>query len=446
MTQDSRNEERRGPAAEVPDWVASPVEASPPDLLPAELDRKGGAPGLLAVFRHRNYRLFFAGQLVSLMGTWITTVAQGWLVYSLTHSPLLLGITAFAGQIPVFFLSPFGGMFADRFERRQLMIVTQMLSCMQSSLICVLTLFHWITGWEIVGLALFQGFVNAFDVPARQGMTVEMVGMDDLRPAIALNSMMFNIARVGGPSAAGIIIALVGVGWCFAIDAASYVAVIACLFMMRFQPRSLAPPSHPLHAVMEGFAYVWKTREIRNSLLLIGANSAFGAAYMSMLPAFTRDVLNRGSTELGLLYGAAGAAALAGAYVLAKVPDRHLFAAPVAASFVFGLSLLFFSQARTYGLAVAFLFPAGFSMMLLGGATNSIVQIVARDDMRGRVVAFYAMCALGMMPWGALFLGAAAARLGVSRAILVGGACCVLASILAWHDRRDGSWSVSPRE
>src|SRR3984957_19781201 len=214
-----------------------PVEVPQPEVRAAEAAEDRSALAFLKVFRHRNYRLFFSGQLVSLMGTWITNVTQGYLVYSLTHSPLLLGVVSFAGQVPVFFFSAFGGMISDRFDRRRMLLWTQSLACTESAVLAILTLTHLVQVWMVVCLALFQGFVNAFDVPIRQSMTVEMVGKEDLRHAISLNSMMFNLARVVGPPVAGILIALVGIGICFSLDAVSYGAVIVSLVMMHFPPR-----------------------------------------------------------------------------------------------------------------------------------------------------------------------------------------------------------------
>jgi MFS family permease len=280
---------------------SQPVEVPQPDVLAAQAAEDRGALAFLTVFRHRNYRLFFTGQLVSLMGTWITNVNQGWLVYSLTHSPLLLGVTSFASSVPVFFFSVFGGAIADRFDRRRMLLLTQSLACAESVVLAILTLTHSIKVWEIICLALFQGFINAFDVPTRQAMTVEMVGKEDLRHAISLNSMMFNLARVIGPSIAGILIALVGVGICFSIDALSYGAVIVSLVLMRFPPRLPVKHAAPLRAVKDGFFYVLGEREIRASLTLIAFCSAFGAAYLTLLPAFARDVLHQGSEGLGFL-------------------------------------------------------------------------------------------------------------------------------------------------
>ncbi len=287
------------------------------------------ALALLRVFRHRNYRLFFSGQLVSLMGTWITAVAQGWLVYSMTHSPLLLGVTSFAGQVPVFFISSFAGMISDRVDRRKLLILTQGLAMLQAATLATLTLMGVIQVWEIVALALFKGFVNAFDVPTRQAFTIDMVGREDLRNAISLNSVMFNLARVVGPTIAGVLVATVGEGLCFTIDAISYGAVLISLLLMQFAPRERRVPGRPFRELKEGFAYVWHTREIRVSLMLIAVCSAFGASYIPLLPAFARDVLHEGSQGLGLLYGAIGAGALIGAYALARIHDRHITRTPL---------------------------------------------------------------------------------------------------------------------
>ena len=419
-----------------------PVEAPPPEVSPAQALEDRSAFAFLLVFRHRNYRLFFIGQLISLMGTWITNVTQGYLVYSLTHSPFLLGVVSFCAAVPVFFFSMLGGMISDRFDRRRLLLLTQGLACAQSLALAILTLTGVIQVWMVVCLALFQGFINAFDIPLRQAMTVDMVGKEDLRHAISLNSMMFNLARVVGPPVAGILIALVGIGVCFSLDALSYAAVIVCLVLMRFTP--LAPRKHadPLRAIRQGFVYSWRTREIRLSLFLIMFCSAFGAAYLTLLPAIARDVLHQGSEGLGFLYGAVGAGALAGAYTLARVPDRHLLATPVTAALGFGLSLIAFSQSHMFWLSMALLLPCSFSLMLLGGSTNSIIQLVSRDEMRGRVVSLYAMAFLGMMPWGALILGFVAEHAGTGIAITLGGSICVAAALVAGYDRRGGTWRL----
>jgi MFS family permease len=423
-----------------------PVEAPAPDVSPAQAAEDHSAFAFLRVLRHRNYRLFFIGQLTSLMGTWITNVTQGYLVYDLTHSPFLLGVVTFASTAPVLFFSMFGGLIADRFDRRRMMLVTQTAAGLESAVLAVLVLTGWIEIWMVIALALFQGLVNAFDVPIRQAMTVEMVGKDDLRHAISMNSMMFNLARVVGPPVAGILITLVGTGFCFSLDALSYLAVIVCLLMMRFVPRPVRRHENPLRAIAQGFVYSWRTREIRLSLFLIVFCSAFGAAYLTLLPAVSRDLLHQGSEGLGFLYGAVGVGALLGAYALARVPDRHLLATPVVAALSFGLSLLAFAQSHIYWLSLLLLTPCSFSLMLLGGSTNSIIQLVSRDDMRGRVVALYAMAFMGMLPWGSLLLGWIAERFSISMAVTIGGAICVLAALAAWNGRRGAQWKLEAAE
>lgn len=411
------------------DLAAVPEEVPPPET---------GRPSALAlfeVFRHRNYRVFFSGQIVSLMGGWVTMVAQGWLVYSLTNSPLMLGVVAFCSQVPVFFLSAFGGMIADRVDRRKLIIVTQALCMVQASMLAILTLTGVIAVWHIVVLALFKGVINAFDMPTRQAFTTDMVGKADLRNAIALNSVMFNIARILGPAVAGILVATVGEGICFAIDALSYGAVLTSLFLIRVAPRPQRVLAHPLQELKAGFIYAWHNRQIRQALMLIGVCSAFGASYIQMMPAFVRDVLGEGSRELGYLLGAIGAGALCGAYALARIHDHRLSTVPILSAATFGLALCLFAYAPTLPLAMIVSVPTAFSLMLLGGSTNTIIQTVAADHMRGRVVAFYTMGFLGMMPWGSLMLGWLGGLIGVGHAIAAGGAICVLAALFAYITR-----------
>lgn len=253
------------------------------------------ALALLRVFRHRNYRLFFSGQLVSLMGTWMQSIAQGWLVYTLTHSPFLLGVVSFAGQVPVFFMAAFGGMIADRVDRRRMLIVTQSLAMTQAAILATLTLAGVVKVEEVIALALCMGLVNAFDIPTRQAFTMDMVGRADLRNAISLNSVMFNLARIAGPTAAGLLVAAAGEGVCFAINALSYGAVLTSLLMIRVPPRPNRAAGHPLRELKAGALYAWNARQIRNSLLLVAASSAFGASYLALMPAVARDVLHQGS-------------------------------------------------------------------------------------------------------------------------------------------------------
>lgn len=407
--------------------IPVPPEEPPPRVEP------GGALELLKVFRHRNYRLFFAGQLVSLMGSWITSVAQGWLVYRLSHSPFYLGLATFAGQVPVFFVAAFGGMIADRVDRRRLLVITQTLSMLESAALAVLTLLGVIQVWEIILLALFQGVVNAFDVPTRQAFTIEMVGRKDLRFAISLNSMMFNLARILGPTVAGLIIAAAGEGVCFSIDAVSYAAVLAGLVLMHVPPRQAPPAGRPLQEIREGFRYMWTAPRLRNPILLVAVCAAFGVSFLTLMPAVARDVLHAGSEGLGLLMSSVGAGALIGAYALARVPDRWLMLTPIAAAAGFGVAIILFAHSHMLLLSMALLLPAAFGQMLFGGSTNTIIQTLSEDRFRGRVISFYTMSFMGMMPWGALLLGALAAHIGISETVTLGGAVCVVAAATAYY-------------
>jgi MFS family permease len=410
--------------------MSIPTENAPAPLSPTALS-------LLRAFRHRNYRLFFAGQLVSLMGTWMQSVAQGWLVYSMTHSPLLLGLTSFCAQVPVFFIAPFGGTISDRVDRRRLLIVTQGLSMLQATILATLTLAHVVQVWDVVALAFTMGLINAFDVPTRQAFTIEMVGREDLRNAIALNSVMFNLARVIGPSAAGLLVAFAGEGVCFALNALSYAAVLASLLFIRVPPRVRPVPGHPLREMQAGFAYAWNMRPIRVALMLVAVSSCFGASYLALMPAFARDVLHEGSQGLGFLMASVGAGALGGAYMLSRVHDRHLMLTPVLAAAGFGLSLILFSHSHWLPLSMALLLPTAFCLMLLGGSTNTILQTVSDDHMRGRVVAFYAMAFMGMMPWGSLLLGWLATHIGVGEAVTAGGIVVIASAGVAYLDKSD---------
>jgi MFS family permease len=398
------------------------------------LGEPSGALALLNVFRHRNYRLFFTGQLVSLMGTWMQSVAQGWLVYSLTHSPFLLGLTSFSAQVTVFFMAPFGGLIADRVDRRRMLIWTQSLSMIQAAVLAGLTLSGVVRVWEIIALAFGLGFINAFDIPSRQAMTLDMVGREDLRHAIALNSMMFNLARVIGPSIAGALIAAVGEGVCFALNAASFAAVLTSLLLMKIPQRPRPPARHALREIAEGYRYSRSEPRIRSALMLVGVSSCFGAAYLSLLPAFARDLLHGDSTSYGALMTGVGIGALAGAYALSHVRERWLGAAPILAAAGFGACLVLFSHSHLLWLSMALIVPTAFGLMMLGGTTNTIIQLAAEERMRGRVISHYTQSFLGMMPWGSLLLGFLASRIGVSDAVAFGGSVVLLSAAVAWFN------------
>lgn len=418
---------------DIPDEVlGTPTGEPPTEEEVADLAGPTSSLALFKVFRHRNYRLFFSGQLVSLMGTWMQSVAQGWLVYSLTHSPFLLGLTSFCAQVTVFFVAPFGGVIADRVDRRRMLIWTQSLSMAQAVLLAVLALTHTVRVWEIIALAFGLGFINAFDIPSRQAMTLDMVGRGDLRHAIALNSMMFNLARVVGPSLAGVLIAIVGEGICFAFNALSFGAVLTSLILMRIPQRPPRVNAHALREIADGYHYSFGEPRIRSALVLVAVSSCFGAAYLSLLPAFARDLLHGDATSYGTLMTSVGIGALIGAYALSRVHERWLTLAPIAASACFGLGLIAFSHSHTLWLSVALILPTAFSLMMLGGTTNTIIQLTAAEHMRGRVISHYTQSFLGMMPWGSLMLGALASRLGVGTAVTVGGAIVLISAAIAY--------------
>ncbi len=421
-----------------------PLDAAAAEIAAAQesggLVKPASALALLSVFRHRNYRLFFTGQLVSLMGTWMQTVAQAWLVYSLTHSPFLLGLTTFCAQVTVFFVAPFGGMVADRVDRRRMLLLTQSAAMLQAALLAGLTLAGVVQVWEIILLAFGLGFINAFDVPTRQAMTLDMVEPKDLRHAIALNSMMFNLARVVGPSLAGALIAVVGEGVCFALNALSFAAVLASLILMRLRPRAVRVYAHPLREIAEGYRFSLSHAQIRVSLMLVAVSSCFGAAYLTLMPAFAGDILHGGAAGYGSLMASVGTGAFIGAYGLSLIRERWLALTPVIAALAFGAGLIAFAHSHVLWLSAAILIPTGASLMLLGGTSNTIIQIAAGERFRGRVISHYTQSFMGMMPWGALLLGLLAAHFGVGEAVTLGGIVVIASAAVAWFDRRGRDW------
>jgi MFS family permease len=423
---------------EVPDeFAGTPIGEPPSEAEVADLAEPSSAWALLKVFHHRNYRLFFSGQLVSLMGTWMQSVAQGWLVYSLTHSPFLLGLTSFCAQVTVFFIAPFGGLIADRVDRRKMLFWTQGLSMIQATLLAALTLADVIHVWEIVALAFGLGLINAFDIPTRQSMTLDMVGRGDLRHAIALNSMMFNLARVIGPALAGLLLKIAGAGVCFSLNAISFAAVLTSLFFMRSPARPPRLNRNALREVVDGYRYSLSQPEIRSALMLVGVSSCFGAAYLTLLPAFARDLLGGDATTLGTLWSSIGLGALVGAYALSRIREHWLVLAPILSSAAFGLCLTAFAHSHLLWLSAALLLPTAFSLMLLGGTTNTIIQLTAKEQMRGRVISHYTQSFLGMLPWGSLMLGYFAGHFGVSNAVTFGGAVVMVSAAIAYFNRSD---------
>jgi MFS family permease len=391
----------------------------------------------LRALKSRNYRLFFSGQSVSLIGTWMTRIASSWLVYRLTDSAFLLGVVGFAGQIPALALAPFAGVWVDRWDRRRTLIVTQVLSMVQSLALAALTLAGIITIAELILLSLFQGFINAFDMPARQAFVVEMIeDRADLSNAIALNSSMVNAGRLIGPAIAGIVVAAVGEGWCFLIDGLSYIAVIISLLLMSVRQRE-RPEQHTrvLTELAEGWRYVSRFAPIRSILLLLALVSLVGMPYTVLMPVFASDVLHGGAHTLGFLMAASGVGALSAAISLAvRRSVLGLGRVIPASAVVFGAGLIGFGASRFTWLSLLLMFVTGFGMMRQMAASNTVVQTIIEQDKRGRVMAFYSMAFIGIAPFGSLLAGTLASRIGAPVTMMGGGALCVVGG--AWFARQ----------
>lgn len=382
--------------------------------------------------RHHNFRLFFAGQLISLVGTWMQSVAQSWLVYRLTGSTVLLGVAGFCAQIPVFFLAPVGGVVADRFRRHSVLLVTQATMMLLAFGLAALTLSGRVRVEHVFMMAAMLGVANAFDIPARQSFIPQMVERDDLVNAIALNSSMVNGARVAGPALAGVLVARIGEGWCFFANALTFVAVLSGLLAMRDLPAKTAPPpGSPVQRVVEGFRFVGGTPPVLALLALLGLVSLTGLPYTVLMPAIAHRVLQRGADGFGILMGASGTGALVGALALASRKGTTGLGRWVwCAAALFGVSLMAFSTSRSFWLSVVLLVPAGCGFMVQAAASNTLVQTMTPDAMRGRVMAVYSMMFMGMAPMGALVSGALAARLGPTQTVGLGGACCLAGALV----------------
>ena len=399
------------------------------------LESRDRWPAMFRALRHRNYRLFFSGQIISLIGTWMQSVAQSWLVYSLTGSSLLLGIVGFASQIPVFLLAPAGGLVADRYSRHRIVVATQTTAMVLALILSALTLLKHIQVWQIIVLASLMGIVNAFDIPARQALIVEMVNSDDLLNAIALNSAMVNSARILGPAIAGVMVAVIGEGWCFFANGVSYIAVLAGLLLMVVPAREPREGASALEGVVEGFRFVARTGPILALLLLLGLVSVTGMPYTVLMPIFADQILHGGARGLGWLMGASGIGALTGTLILAaKREVRGLGKWITLASAGFGGSMILFAFSQSFYLSMALLVPVGFSMMLQMASSNTLIQTMSPDGLRGRVMAIYSMMFMGMAPFGSLMAGALAERLGAPATVVIGGFACLLgAAIFAWR-------------
>jgi MFS family permease len=394
----------------------------------------GGLSHAWRALRHRNFRLFFGGQSISLIGTWMTRVATSWLVYRLTKSAILLGTVGFAGQIPTFLLAPIAGVIVDRIDRRQVRVWTQTLAMVQSLLLAWLTLSNRVTIGEILALSAFQGVINAFDMPGRQSFMIRMVeNRSDLSNAIAINSSMVNVARLIGPSLAGIVIAATNEGWCFFIDGVSYIAVIASLLMMRIKPDPQHQGATMIEQMRQGWVYVADSLPIRNILLLFALLSLMGWPFMVLMPIFAAQVLHGGPHTLGFLMGAVGVGSLISALSLVlRRSVRGLTKVIPIAAVVFGIGLIAFGLSKGIWLSLVMMLVTGFGMMQGLTSSNTILQTLVDEKMRGRVMSYYTMAFVGMAPFGSLLAGAMAHAIGAPRTVIVSGVACIAGGLLFW--------------
>jgi MFS family permease len=393
------------------------------------------APVVSTRFRamqHRNFQLFIAGQLISLIGTWMQNMAQLWLVYQLTHSAALLGVFGFASQVPMLFLSSLGGYVGDRFDRHRGVIVTQTITMILAFALAGLTWTHWIGKWQLIVIAFLVGIVNAFDVPIRQAFFVQMVGKEDLPNAIALNSSIFNGARAVGPAIAGIAIAYLGAGWCFFINGLSFVAVIVALLMMRIEPRVIKPSTDsPLRSFVQGFRFAMSDLPIRSALLLLSALSLFGLQYSVFMPVYAQDVLKSDARTLGFLMSSAGVGAVLGALQFAaRTHYRGLARWIAATSLTCSVCLIIFSQAKVFWLCSVTLFVVGFAATSQMAATNTLIQNRVPDELRSRVIAVYATMFMGVQPIGSLIASGVVKHLGPQTTLTVFGSLVLVGSLI----------------
>lgn len=382
---------------------------------------------------YRNFRLFFAGQSISLIGTWMQRIALGWLVYRMTNSAFLLGFVGFAGQLPTLIFSPFAGVLADRMNRHRMLILTQVMAMIQALLLAILVLMSSIAIWHVIVLSIFQGLINAVDVPVRQSFMVEMVERkEDYGNAIALNSSMVNGARLIGPSIAGILIAAVGEGVCFLINGISYLAVIVALLAMHITRKNVKPrSSHVWRDLKEGFDYAFGFAPIRAILLLLSLVSLMGMSYAVLMPIFAKDILRGGPHTMGFLMAAAGVGALIGALSLASRESvLGLGMWIVRATAVLGVGLILTSFSRVVWLSFFLLLLIGFGMMVQMASSNTVLQTIVDDDKRGRVMSYYTMAFMGMTPFGSLLAGSLASKIGAPNTLIIGGICCLIGSIV----------------
>ena len=392
--------------------------------------------GLKLIFRalsHRNYRLFFGGQGISLIGTWMQQIAMSWLAYRLTHSALLLGVIGFTSRIPTFLLASLAGVLADRWNRHRILVITQTLSMVQAMILAILVLTETVAVWHIISLSLLLGLINALDIPARQSFVVDMIERrEDLGNAIALNSSIVNGARLIGPSIAGILIATLGEGMCFFINGLSFIAVIMALLAMKIAPKQREMQSWQVfQRLKEGFSYAFGFAPIRSVLLLLALVSLMGMPYTVLMPIFAENILHGGPKALGFLMGATGVGAIVGSiYLASRKSVLGLGRIIVISSNLFGVGLIAFSLSRFFWLSLLFMLLTGFGMMVQMASSNTVLQTIVEEDKRGRVMSFYTMAFMGMVPFGSLLAGSLANKIGAPNTVMIGGVACILGSLI----------------
>lgn len=417
------------PSAILPDLI----EPTPDEEIasaPAITEERRRAGSMFRALRHRNFRLFAIGQIISLVGTWMQNVALSWLMYRLTHSEWLLGTTWFCTQIPVFALGPVSGLVCDRFSRHRLVVITQIASMIQALMLAALVLSGTEKIWEVLALAIVLGVINAFDIPARQSLIVELAGKQDLLNAISLNSAMFNGARIVGPGIAGILVSGFGEGMCFLLNGISFVAVIACLLAMRLPRREETRHESPWTHLKEGFRFVYAHRAVRLLLLLMALMTTAGMPALVLMPFFAGDIFHRGSQGLGFLMGAMGIGAVIGTLVLARRTEieglsRVIFFSSLTLSGCY----VAFAWSQWFSLSIAIMLVIGFSVMRQMASANTLIQTVIPDRFRGRTMALYAMTVVGLGPFGSLAAGGLAHQFGPRFTVMLGGLVAVGAAL-----------------
>jgi len=399
-----------------------------------EVGKFDGLKGIFRSLRYRNYRLFFSGQSLSLIGTWVQRIAIPWLVYRLTDSAFLLGFVGFAGQIPTFILAPFAGVLTDRLNRYHIMIVSQILSMIQALALALLFFTNTIEVWNVLLLSVIQGCINAFDTPARQSFVIEMVeDKNDIGNAVALNSSMFNGARLVGPSIAGVLIASLGEGACFLINGISYIFVVISLLLMKVKPqeKKKTKDTNIIKEFKEGFTYTFGFPPIRSIIILLTLISLMGMPFSVLMPIFAKDIFHGGSHIFGFLMGASGVGALIGAaYLASRKSVVGLEKIIPLAAVVFGLGLVSFSLSSSFPLSIILMIITGVGMMMQTACSNTILQTISDNDKRGRVMSFYTMAFMGTAPIGSFLAGSMASMIGAPATLLIGGIACVIGALI----------------